>query len=131
MPVVIVEISNERTVDQKRKLVKAITQAMIDCANCKPDNLHVTIHENKKENWGKAGVLSIDDKEEVKSFVLVELWKGRTVDQKRKLVKAITQAMIDCANCKPDHLHVGIHESTKDNWGREGIISIDAVEEKK
>jgi 4-oxalocrotonate tautomerase len=31
-------------------------------------------------------------------FVIVEFWQGRTVEQKRNLVKAITQAMIDHAN---------------------------------
>lgn len=63
--------------------------------------------------------------------VVVELWKGRTVDQKRNLIKAITQAMVDHANCKPTHLHVIIHEMSKENWGRGGIISIDNKEEVK
>ena len=39
-------------------------------------------------------------------FVIVEMWEGRTVDQKRNLVKAITDAMVEHADCKPDHLHV-------------------------
>ena len=38
-------------------------------------------------------------------FVVVEWWEGRTVEQKRKLVKAITDAMIEHGNCNPDHLH--------------------------
>jgi 4-oxalocrotonate tautomerase len=63
--------------------------------------------------------------------VIVELWEGRTVEQKRNLVKAITQAMVDHANCKPTHLHVIIHESSKENWAREGILSIDMKEEVK
>lgn len=59
-------------------------------------------------------------------FVIVEMWEGRTVDQKRKLVRAITDAMIDHAACKPDHLHVVIHDTPKDSWGRAGMLSIDA-----
>ena len=31
-------------------------------------------------------------------FVVVEMWKGRTVEQKRNLVKAITDAMIEHAD---------------------------------
>ena len=57
--------------------------------------------------------------------VIVEMCEGRTVEQKRNLVKAITQAMIDCANCKPTHLHVAIHESSKDNWATQGKLLID------
>jgi 4-oxalocrotonate tautomerase len=63
--------------------------------------------------------------------VIVEIWEGRTVEQKRKLVKAITDAMVVHANCKPTHLHVAIHESSKENWAREGILSIDNKEEVK
>jgi 4-oxalocrotonate tautomerase len=39
-------------------------------------------------------------------FVVVEMWEGRTVEQKRRLVRAITDAMVEHAGCRPDHLHV-------------------------
>ena len=61
-------------------------------------------------------------------FVIVEMWKGRTREQKRALVKAITDAMIEHAGCKPDHLHVAIHESTPENWGRGGVLTCDMDE---
>ena len=61
-------------------------------------------------------------------FVIVEMFQGRTVDQKRNLVKAITQAMIDHAGCKPEHLHVVIHDTPKDSWGRAGVLGIDEKE---
>ncbi|MGO4835317.1 2-hydroxymuconate tautomerase [Rhizobiaceae sp. 2RAB30] len=64
-------------------------------------------------------------------FVVVEMWEGRTVEQKRNLVKAITKAMVEEAACKPDHLHVVIHETPKDSWGRGGVLGIDMVENKK
>src|SRR4051794_36250654 len=58
-------------------------------------------------------------------FVTVEMWKGRTVEQRRRLVRAITNAMIEHASCKPDHLHVVIHETEKDSWARAGVLGID------
>lgn len=57
--------------------------------------------------------------------VTVQLWSGRTVAQKRKLVKAITDAMIEHADCKPDHLHVIIQDVPKNSWGRAGMLGID------
>src|SRR5664280_246867 len=63
-------------------------------------------------------------------FVVVEFWEGRTVEQKRNLVKAITEAMVTCAGCKPEHLHVVIHDTPKDSWGRAGILGIDMEENK-
>ena len=57
--------------------------------------------------------------------VTVEMWAGRTIEQKRRLVRAITDAMIAHANCKPEHLHVIIHDVPKDSWGRAGVLGID------
>jgi 4-oxalocrotonate tautomerase len=60
MPVVVVEADEGRTVEQKRGLVKDITEAV--CKNFKVDPQAVTvlIHEQKKENRGKCGKLAID-----------------------------------------------------------------------
>lgn len=63
MPVVTVEIWEGRTVDQKRRLCAAITDAMVEHADCKPDGLHVIIHEVSLENWARAGVLGVDRKD--------------------------------------------------------------------
>jgi 4-oxalocrotonate tautomerase len=61
-------------------------------------------------------------------FVVVEMWEGRTVDQKRNLVKAITDAMVEHAACKSEHLHVVIHDTPKNSWGRNGKLGIDMEE---
>ena len=63
--------------------------------------------------------------------VTVQMWSGRSVDQKRKLVAAITDAMIKHADCKPDHLHIVIQDVPKDSWGRAGKLGIDLEPEKK
>jgi 4-oxalocrotonate tautomerase len=60
--------------------------------------------------------------------VTVEMWEGRNVDQKRQLVAAITQAMIDHADARPDGLHVILHEVPRENWGRAGVLGIDRTD---
>lgn len=60
MPVVTVEIWEGRSVEQKRALCGAITDAMVEHADCRADGLHVIIHEVARENWARAGVLGID-----------------------------------------------------------------------
>lgn len=57
--------------------------------------------------------------------VTVQLWPGRTVNQKRRLVAAITDAMVQHADSTPDHLHVIIQDVPKDSWGRNGRLGID------
>ena len=60
MPLVIIEADEGRTVDQKRGLVKDITEAVCKNFNVAPEAVSVLIHEGKKENRGKAGKLAID-----------------------------------------------------------------------
>jgi len=57
--------------------------------------------------------------------VVVHMFEGRTVEQKRKLTRAITDAMIEHAGAKPDALHVAIQEYTKENWARSGVLGCD------
>ena len=63
MPVVTVQLWKGRTTDQKRKLTKAITDAMVAHADAKPDGLHIIIQEYELENWARAGVLGMDRKD--------------------------------------------------------------------
>jgi 4-oxalocrotonate tautomerase family enzyme len=57
--------------------------------------------------------------------VTVQLWPGRSVNQKRRLVAAITEAMVQHADCGAEHLHVIIQDVPKDSWGRDGRLGID------
>lgn len=59
MPIVTVQQS-PRDVQQKRRLVEAITQAFIDAYGVSPESVQVFIHEVDHENWAKAGKLAID-----------------------------------------------------------------------
>ena len=54
--------------------------------------------------------------------VTVEMWPGRTVDQKRQPVKAITDAMVEHADAKPTNLHVIIRDVPLENWGHAGVL---------
>jgi len=54
--------------------------------------------------------------------VTVQMWPGRTLAQKRALVRAITEAMVQHAGAKPDHLHVIIQEVPKEDWALAGVL---------
>lgn len=57
--------------------------------------------------------------------VTIQLWEGRTLEQKRALVRAITEAMVEHADAKPEGLHVIIQEVSRENWGRAGVLGVD------
>ena len=60
MPIISVVALEGRTVDQKRALVKDITEAVVKNFNVKPDAVTVIIHEMSKENIAKSGKLFMD-----------------------------------------------------------------------
>jgi len=59
-------------------------------------------------------------------FVNVKLWEGRSVEQKRRLARAITDAMVEHAAANPEHLHVAIEDYPLDSWARAGVLGVDS-----
>jgi 4-oxalocrotonate tautomerase len=51
--------------------------------------------------------------------VIVEMWEGRTSEQKETLIKGITKAFEEIGT-KPESLHIVIHDVPKTNWGLRG-----------
>ncbi|MFC1815686.1 4-oxalocrotonate tautomerase family protein [Thermodesulfobacteriota bacterium] len=60
MPLVTIAADEGRTIEQKRGLVKDITEAVCKNFNVKPEAVSIQIYEGKKENRGKGGKLAID-----------------------------------------------------------------------
>jgi 4-oxalocrotonate tautomerase len=51
--------------------------------------------------------------------VIIEMWEGKTVEQKEKLIQGITKAF-ENIGVKPESLHVVMHDVPKINWGTGG-----------
>ncbi len=56
----------------------------------------------------------------------VQMLEGRTTDQKRAFMKAITDAACASLGCKPDSVDVIIQEVKKENWAKGGKLWSDA-----
>jgi 4-oxalocrotonate tautomerase len=57
MPIVVVRMVNGRTAEQKRDLVRAVTDALVSTINCQRKNVHVLLEEMDSMNWGVGGQL--------------------------------------------------------------------------
>lgn len=53
-------------------------------------------------------------------FIQVTLIEGRTVDQKRELIRRITQAAVETVDATPENVRIAIYEVSADDWGVAG-----------
>jgi 4-oxalocrotonate tautomerase len=60
MPLVTIKIIEGRTIEQKRGLVKDVTEAIVKNIGCQPADVHIDIVDLKKENLGQSGKLFLD-----------------------------------------------------------------------
>ena len=58
-------------------------------------------------------------------FISVRMLEGRDQEQKKKLVKSITDVMETVCGADPQHVHVVIEEVPKDSWARGGVMASD------
>ena len=61
MPVIIVEMWDGRTIDQKKKLAEGITSAFVKIGT-PAEAVHIILKDNPKHNWAVAGKLVSEEK---------------------------------------------------------------------
>lgn len=49
--------------------------------------------------------------------VRIDLWEGRTLEQKDALIREVTDAIVKSIGVKPDEVVVILNEVSKDHWG--------------
>ena len=60
MPVVQIHLIQGRTVEQKRALVKKVTEAVCESVSVPAESVHVILTDMKREDYADAGVLHAD-----------------------------------------------------------------------
>ncbi len=58
-------------------------------------------------------------------IVTIQMYEGRTIEQKRALVEAITRAMVEIAKTTSDQVNVVIQDVPRTNWGFDGKLASD------
>ena len=52
--------------------------------------------------------------------VRIDMWVGRTKEQKKKLIENVTKAVCDSVGCPPESVQIIIGDIPKENWGDKG-----------
>lgn len=58
MPMIRVEMFAGRTPEQKKALVKALTEAFVSTAGSTPESVQIILQDVEKSEWATAGVLA-------------------------------------------------------------------------
>jgi 4-oxalocrotonate tautomerase len=56
-------------------------------------------------------------------FISISMYKGRTNEQKERLIKRVTEAVCTSVDCKPEAVWIKIEDVNKENWGMGGVQS--------
>jgi 4-oxalocrotonate tautomerase len=65
-------------------------------------------------------------------YVKVEIAKGvATVDQKRAVIRRMTEVLVEELGRNPEYVFVVIDEIDTDNWGRKGVTLTDLWQKDK
>ncbi len=57
--------------------------------------------------------------------ITIQWYAGRTPDQKRQLVAAITEAMVKIGKTTPEQVHIVFQDVEKADWGNKGRLASD------
>ena len=58
-------------------------------------------------------------------IIRVEMYKGRTREQKRALVKALTDGFVETCGSTPEQVIVVIADVDKGDWATAGVLAAD------
>jgi 4-oxalocrotonate tautomerase len=60
MPIVHIELLEGRSIEQKRDMVKKVTDAIVETAGCPIEAVKIVICEMQKTHFGEGGILRSD-----------------------------------------------------------------------
>ncbi len=58
-------------------------------------------------------------------IVNIHILEGRTVEQKRELVKEITGAIVKTLSCPPEAVSIIINDMPNHNYAKAGVLRVD------
>lgn len=57
--------------------------------------------------------------------IKIEMFPGRTLEQKRAIAKAVTDSFVEAANATPQSVHILFSEIAQDDWAVAGQLCSD------
>lgn len=58
-------------------------------------------------------------------LIRIDMFPGRTVDQKREMTEVFTKEICRIAKCTPEDVNIIFTDVEKENWAFAGVLGID------
>jgi 4-oxalocrotonate tautomerase len=58
-------------------------------------------------------------------IVRVEMWEGRTLEQKRRLARGLTDLIAEVVDCDPETVRILITDYARQDWAVGGVLEAD------
>ena len=136
MPRITVEMLEGRTLDQKRALTKAISTVAAECFNIPMEYVLIRFVEVRFEDFASDNELRCDSTlkegkpvygKRLEPRVTIQLLEGRTLDQKRALVKHTAEKIAEILAVPLKDVLIYVLEMKKDELAFGGVFPIDGT----
>lgn len=133
MPQLHIQTYEEHSAEQKKNLVRDLTKTVCAAADVAPKSVQVQFYEVTRANRAICGRLmdEVEDERalpvEERPWLLVQLqmFEGRTPDQKRRLAKGVTEDIERNFKIEPDRIQVIISEMAPMHNAIGGVLASD------
>lgn len=58
-------------------------------------------------------------------IIRIEMFEGRNSEDKRRIIKEVTEGFCRATGANPEAVHVVLQDDSQEDWGRGGISFVD------
>jgi phenylpyruvate tautomerase PptA (4-oxalocrotonate tautomerase family) len=122
MPHVRIEVVEGRTPAERKQLLQAVHEALVEAFQIPDDDRTQAVVEHDRDAFERPPGTS-------DRYTLIEVtaFPGRSIDPKRALYRAIV-ANLGALGVSDEEISIVLHEPPMENWGIRGGRSADAVD---
>jgi 4-oxalocrotonate tautomerase len=133
MPQLHIQCYEEHTDAQKILLVRDLTKTVCAAAEVTPQNVQIQFYPISRNNRAVSGRLMSDVKDPDKLpledipwlIVQLQLFEGRSLNQKRALVKGVTEDISKNFGIRPERIQIILSEMNRIHNSTGGLLAID------
>lgn len=133
MPQLMIHTYENHTDEQRRALVKAATETVSKASGAGPKSIGFFFMHLERRDRALAGRLMSDVEDPGKLpadetpwlLVQIQMFEGRSLDQKRAISKGLTEDIVNCFGIVPDRVQIIFSDMNRIDNAIGGVLGVD------